>query len=86
MNVDRASGTIAAQGFRLRVSCGGALLRVSDEPLHGEIKLPGAANAVYDRAVPEILQVGLAVLDALRADRQGLPSRRFRSFDEPSSR
>ena len=41
------SGTIAAQGFRLRVPYG-TLLCVSDKPLHGEIKLPGAANAFYE--------------------------------------
>jgi AMP nucleosidase len=33
------SGTIAAQGYRLRVPYG-TLLCVSDKPLHGEIKLP----------------------------------------------
>ena len=38
--VDMESGTIAAQGFRLRVPYG-TLLCVSDKPLHGEIKLPG---------------------------------------------
>ena len=42
--VDMESGTVAAQGYRLRVPYG-TLLCVSDKPLHGEIKLPGAANA-----------------------------------------
>jgi AMP nucleosidase len=83
--VDMESGTVAAQGFRLRVPYG-ALLCVSDKPLHGEIKLPGAANAFYDRAVSEHLRVGLAALDALRADRHGLHSRKLRSFDEPPFR
>ncbi len=83
--VDMESGTVAAQGFRLRVPYG-ALLCVSDKPLHGEIKLPGAANAFYDRAVSEHLQVGLAALDVLRADRHGLHSRKLRSFDEPPFR
>ena len=83
--VDMESGTIAAQGYRLRVPYG-ALLCVSDKPLHGEIKLPGAANAFYDRAVSEHLRVGLAALDALRADRHGLHSRKLRSFDEPPFR
>ncbi|RTL14729.1 MAG: AMP nucleosidase, partial [Sphingomonadaceae bacterium] len=83
--VDMESGTVAAQGFRLRVPYG-ALLCVSDKPLHGEIKLPGAANAFYDRAVSEHLRVGLAALDVLRADRQGLHSRKLRSFDEPPFR
>ena len=52
--VDMESGTIAAQGYRLRVPYG-TLLCVSDKPLHGEIKLPGAANAFYERAVSEHL-------------------------------
>lgn len=83
--VDMESGTVAAQGYRLRVPYG-TLLCVSDKPLHGEIKLPGAANAFYDRAVAEHLLIGLAALDNLRADRHGLHSRKLRSFDEPPFR
>lgn len=83
--VDMESGTIAAQGFRLRVPYG-TLLCVSDKPLHGEIKLPGSASAFYERAVTEHLQIGLATLDTLRADRAGLHSRKLRSFDEPPFR
>jgi AMP nucleosidase len=83
--VDMESGTIAAQGYRLRVPYG-TLLCVSDKPLHGEIKLPGAANAFYERAVAEHLKIGLATLDTLRADRAGLHSRKLRSFDEPPFR
>ena len=83
--VDMESGTIAAQGYRLRVPYG-TLLCVSDKPLHGEIKLPGAANAFYDRAVGEHLLIGLAALERLRQDREGLHSRKLRSFDEPPFR
>jgi AMP nucleosidase len=83
--VDMESGTLAAQGYRLRVPYG-TLLCVSDKPLHGEIKLPGAANAFYDRAVGEHLLIGLAALDRLREDREGLHSRKLRSFDEPPFR
>jgi AMP nucleosidase len=83
--VDMESGTIAAQGYRLRVPYG-TLLCVSDKPLHGEIKLPGAANAFYDRAVGEHLLIGLAAVERLRADRAGLHSRKLRSFDEPPFR
>ena len=79
------SGTIAAQGFRLRVPYG-TLLCVSDKPLHGEIKLPGAANAFYERAVGEHLQIGLAAIDLLRSQRASLHSRKLRSFDEPPFR
>jgi AMP nucleosidase len=83
--IDMESGTLAAQGFRFRVPYG-TLLCVSDKPLHGEIKLPGAANAFYDRAVSEHLLIGLAALDLLRADRASLHSRKLRSFDEPPFR
>ncbi len=83
--VDMESGTLAAQGYRLRVPYG-TLLCVSDKPLHGEIKLPGAANAFYDRAVGEHLLIGLAAIDNLREDREGLHSRKLRSFDEPPFR
>jgi AMP nucleosidase len=83
--VDMESGTIAAQGYRLRVPYG-TLLCVSDKPLHGEIKLPGAANAFYDRAVGEHLLIGLEAVNVLRGDRAGLHSRKLRSFDEPPFR
>ena len=53
--VDMECGTLAAQGYRLRVPYG-TLLCVSDKPLHGEIKLPGAASAFYQRAVGEHLR------------------------------
>jgi AMP nucleosidase len=85
IGVDMESGTLAAQGYRLRVPYG-TLLCVSDKPLHGEIKLPGAANAFYDRAVSEHLLIGLAALDRLRNDRGNLHSRKLRSFDEPPFR
>jgi AMP nucleosidase len=83
--IDMESGTLAAQGYRFRVPYG-TLLCVSDKPLHGEIKLPGAANAFYDRAVGEHLLIGLAALDELRGDRSRLHSRKLRSFDEPPFR
>ncbi|WP_210484988.1 AMP nucleosidase [Microvirga antarctica] len=83
--VDMESGTIAAQGYRLRVPYG-TLLCVSDKPLHGEIKLPGAANAFYERAVSEHLMIGLAAVDILRGQRSSLHSRKLRSFDEPPFR
>ena len=85
IGVDMESGTIAAQGFRLRVPYG-TLLCVSDKPLHGEIKLPGAANAFYEKAVTEHLLIGLKALDQLRSNRAGLHSRKLRSFDEPPFR
>ena len=83
--VDMESGTIAAQGFRLRVPYG-TLLCVSDKPLHGEIKLPGAANAFYETAVAQHLEIGLAALELLMQRRDTLHSRKLRSFDEPPFR
>jgi AMP nucleosidase len=83
--IDMESGTVAAQGYRLRVPYG-TLLCVSDKPLHGEIKLPGAANAFYDRAVGEHLLIGIAAIDRLRGAVSQLHSRKLRSFDEPPFR
>ena len=84
--VDMESGTIAAQGYRLRVPYG-TLLCVSDKPLHGEIKLPGAANAFYERAVgaaPARSASRRSTCCAARRDT--LHSRKLRSFDEPPFR
>ncbi len=83
--VDMESATIATQGFRMRVPYG-ALLCISDKPLHGEIKLPGAANAFYERAIGEHLQIGIAALQCLQGQRASLHSRKLRSFDEPPFR
>lgn len=83
--VDMESACIATQGFRLRVPYG-VLLCVSDKPLHGEIKLPGAADKFYERAIGEHLQIGLATIDFLKADKASLHSRKLRSFDEPPFR
>jgi AMP nucleosidase len=83
--IDMESGTIAAQGYRFRVPYG-TLLCVSDKPLHGEIKLPGAANAFYDRAVREHFMIGVAAVEFLKAAGSTIHSRKLRSFDEPPFR
>ncbi|HRK23497.1 MAG TPA: AMP nucleosidase [Beijerinckiaceae bacterium] len=83
--VDMESGTIAANGYRLRVPYG-TLLCVSDKPLHGEIKLPGAASAFYERAVGQHLQIGLKAVDLLRGKLDQLHTRKLRSFEEPPFR
>jgi AMP nucleosidase len=62
------------------------LLCVSDKPLHGEIKLPGAANAFYERAIGEHLQIGIAAIGLLQSQDDTLHSRKLRSFDEPPFR
>jgi AMP nucleosidase len=83
--LDMESGTIAANGYRLRVPYG-TLLCVSDKPLHGKIKLPDAANAFYASAVAQHLEIGLKALDLLRERQDTLHSRKLRSFDEPPFR
>jgi AMP nucleosidase len=83
--IDMESATIAAQGYRFRVPYG-TLLCVSDKPLHGEIKLPGQANAFYERAIGQHLQIGIATMDLLRGEGPRLHSRKLRSFDEPPFR
>ena len=83
--IDMESATIAAQGYRFRVPYG-TLLCVSDKPLHGEIKLPGQANAFYERAIGQHLQIGIATMALLRKEGAKLHSRKLRSFDEPPFR
>ncbi len=85
VGIDMESATVAAQGYRFRVPYG-TLLCVSDKPLHGEIKLPGQANAFYERAIGQHLQIGLVAVDLLRAEGANLHSRKLRSFDEPPFR
>ncbi|MDQ0465025.1 AMP nucleosidase [Caulobacter ginsengisoli] len=85
VGIDMESATIAAQGYRFRVPYG-TLLCVSDKPLHGEIKLPGQANAFYERAIGQHLQIGIATVDLLRLEGPGLHSRKLRAFDEPPFR
>ena len=83
--IDMESATVAAQGYRFRVPYG-TLLCVSDKPLHGEIKLPGQANAFYERAISQHLQIGIEALNLLQREGEGLHSRKLRSFDEPPFR
>jgi len=82
--IDMESATIAANGFRYRVPYG-TLLCVSDRPLHGEIKLPGMADAFYQARVAQHLEIGLRAIELLRAEAEAgtLHSRKLRSFDEP---
>ncbi|MAK63066.1 MAG: AMP nucleosidase [Ponticaulis sp.] len=84
--IDMESATIAANGYRFRVPYG-VLLCVSDKPLHGEIKLPGAANEFYNRAIGEHIQIGIRTLERIAEDgAESLHSRKLRSFDEPPFR
>jgi AMP nucleosidase len=83
--IDMECATVSAQGYRFRTPYG-ALLCVSDKPLHGEIKLPGQANAFYDRAISQHLRIGVVTMDLLRQEGPRLHSRKLRSFDEPPFR
>jgi AMP nucleosidase len=83
--IDMESATIAAQGYRFRVPYG-TLLCVSDKPLHGEIKLPGQANAFYERAISQHLQIGILTCKLLLEEGPNLHSRKLRAFDEPPFR
>lgn len=82
--IDMESATIAANGYRYRVPYG-TLLCVSDRPLHGEIKLPGMADAFYQERVSQHLKIGMRAIELLRAEAEAgtLHSRKLRSFDEP---
>jgi AMP nucleosidase len=83
--IDMESATVAAQGYRFRVPYG-TLLCVSDKPLHGELKLPGQANAFYERAISQHLRIGIEALNLLQREGNDLHSRKLRSFDEPPLR
>jgi AMP nucleosidase len=83
--IDMESATVAAQGYRFRVPYG-TLLCVSDKPLHGELKLPGQANAFYETAIGQHLRIGIEALGLLQLEGEGLHSRKLRSFDEPPLR
>jgi AMP nucleosidase len=83
--IDMESATVAAQGYRFRVPYG-TLLCVSDKPLHGELKLPGQANAFYERAIGQHLRIGIEALNILKREGDALHSRKLRSFDEPPLR
>jgi len=85
--IDMESATIAANGYRFRVPYG-TLLCVSDRPLHGEIKLPGMADAFYEERVSQHLEIGIRALELLRKEAEAgtLHSRKLRSFTEPAFR
>ncbi|WP_271077299.1 AMP nucleosidase [Aurantiacibacter sp. MUD61] len=83
--IDMESATVAAQGYRFRVPYG-TLLCVSDKPLHGEIKLPGQANAFYEKSISQHLRIGIETLSLLSKEGDSFHSRKLRSFDEPPLR
>ena len=85
VGIDMESATVAAQGYRFRTPYG-TLLCISDKPLHGELKLPGQANAFYERAISQHLRIGIETVNLLRQEGPRLHSRKLRAFDEPPFR
>ena len=46
-------------------------VRVSDKPLHGEIKLPGMADTFYRERVDQHLRIGMRAIELLREQQPG---------------
>lgn len=81
--VDMESATVAANGFRYRIPSA-TLLCISDKPLHGKPKLPGAAQAFYADTKAQHLEVAFAALRTAREEYAGgLPNSDLRAMDEP---
>ena len=70
---------------RLNQSRAIAIDMESDKPLHGEIKLPGMADAFYQERVGQHLAIGLRAINLLAKEAEAgtLHSRKLRSFGEP---
>lgn len=83
--VDMESATVAACGFLYRVPYG-TLLRISDKPLHGELKLQGMAQKFYRDSVDHHLQAALRAVEILRQDPNQVHSRKLRTADGPTFR
>lgn len=71
------SATIAANGYRFRVPYG-ALLSVSDMPLHDQPKLPKAARAFYQASKVEHLMTAVRACEAMSSNPAELHSRKLR--------
>ena len=81
--VDMESATVAANGFRYRVP-NATLLCVSDKPLHGQPKLPGAAKQFYEESKNQHLAIAIDALETARNDFPGgFPNTELRAPDEP---
>lgn len=78
MALDMESATIAANGFRHHVPYG-ALLCVSDKPLHGVPKLPGQALNFYRGRVRQQFDIVMQAMDNIRAMGDQVHSRKMRS-------
>lgn len=87
--LDMEAGTVAANGFRMRVPYG-TLLCVSDKPIHGELKLRGMAQNFYQQSVSQHLHIGIETMRILERElTKGdmlIHSRKLRTHDEPAFR
>ena len=80
--VDMESATVAANGFRYRIP-NATLLCVSDKPLHGQPKLPGAARAFYDETKKQHLAVATNAIARIKQEYpDGLPNSDIRAPEE----
>lgn len=81
--VDMESATVTANGFRYRIPSA-TLLCVSDKPLHGKPKLPGAAQSFYAETKRQHLEVACEAIAMARNEYPGgLPNSDLRAMDEP---
>ncbi len=83
--VDMESGTIAAQGYRLRVPYG-TLLCVSGQAAAQRDQAARLGQRLLRARGDQHLRIGIAALDLLRSQLNSLHSRKLRSFDEPPFR
>ena len=75
--VDMESCTIAANGYRYRVPYG-ALLAVSDLPLHAVPKLPAAAQAFYSNSKEAHVMCAVRAMERLAEHPERLRTRKLR--------
>jgi AMP nucleosidase len=88
--VDMETTTIAANGFRFRVPYG-ALLCVSDKPLHNELKLKHMADSFYEAQITRHLDIGMHAMEQmsehiLQKGERKFHSRKLRGHQEPPFR
>lgn len=78
--IDMESATLAANAFRFSVPYG-ALLCVSDRPLHGDLKMPQSAQNFYKDRVHEHMLMGITAMEILSTYcPMALHSRKLRGF------
>jgi AMP nucleosidase len=76
--LDMESGTICANGLHHQVPYG-AILCVSDKPLHGIPKMPGMAQEFYRARVAQQFDIAWQCIDNIREKGDTMHSRKLRS-------